>query len=200
MIQKILAMGVMAIALLGSGCSAWSKADDTLWMIRIAAPQHYEVWVTDMFLEKSGERSWRQPIGTVGCCWKGARGPTGPGGRADPFPELILVKWFSYAEQKYYTKIIQVPEDLLDRMREPATYVTQVDVRSGPRNLLTIGLAPGGTVVVWISNQIGNEIEVMRMQATELPGDPSRFTERTKGYLERNGDYLREHGIPTEGW
>ena len=85
-------------------------------------------------------------------------------------------------------------------MREPATYVTQVDVRSGPRNLLTIGLAPGGTVVVWISNQIGNEIEVMRMQATQVPGDPSRLTERTKGYLERNGDYLREHGIPMEGW
>ncbi|MBY6032991.1 DUF2931 family protein [Marinobacter daepoensis] len=199
MIQNILAMGLMAMALLGSGCSAWSK-DDTNWYIDVAAPKHYEVWVTDMFLEKSGERSWRQPIGIVSCCWRGAYGPVGKGTRVEPFPELILVNWFSFAEQKYYTKIIQVPEDLLDRMREPATYKTPMGVYSGPRNFMTIGLAPGGTVVVWISNQIGNEIEVMRMQATELPGDPSRFTERTKGYLERNGDYLREHGVPTEGW
>ena len=199
MIQRILAMGIVAMALLGSGCSALPK-DTVNWYIDVAAPEHYGVWVTDMFLEKSGERSWRQPIGIVSCCWQGPYGPVGKGARVDPFPELILVNWFSFAEQKYYTKIIKVPPELLDRMREPATYVTQVDVRSGPRNLLTIGLAPGGTVVVWISNQIGNEIEVMRMQATELPGDPSRFTERTKGYLERNGDYLREHGIPTEGW
>ncbi|MBN7768557.1 DUF2931 family protein [Marinobacter daepoensis] len=199
MIQKILAMGIVAMALLGSGCSAWSK-DDTNWYIDVAAPKHYEVWVTDMFLEKSGERSWRQPIGTVGCCWKGPRGPSGAGGGMNPFPELILVNWFSYAEQKHYTKIIQVPEDLQERMREPATYVTQVDVRSGPRDTMTIGLAPGGTVVVWISNQIGNEIEVMRMQATEVPGDPDDFEVGTRNYLEKHGDYLREHGVPTEGW
>ncbi|MBY5937000.1 DUF2931 family protein [Marinobacter nauticus] len=199
MIQKILAMGIVAMALLGSGCSALPK-DTTNWYIDVAAPEYYGVWVTDMFLEKSGERSWRQPIGIVSCCWRGAYGPVGKGARVEPFPELILVNWFSFAEQKYYTKIIQVPEDLLDRMREPATYKTPMGVYSGPRNFMTIGLAPGGTVVVWISNQIGNEIEVMRMQATELPGDPSRFTERTKGYLERNGDYLREHGVPTEGW
>ena len=54
--------------------------------------------------------------------------------------------------------------------------------------------------MVWIMNQIGNEIEVMRMQASEGYGDPSDFTERTKGYLKRHGDYLQEHGIPTEGW
>ena len=200
MIQKILAMGLVAMALLGSGCSAWSKADDTLWMIRIAAPKHYDVWVTDMFLEKSGERSWRQPIGTVGCCWKGPRGPRGKGARVDPFPELILVNWFSFAEQTYYTKLIMVPPDLLDRMREPASYKTPMGMHSGPRNFMTIGLAPGGTVVVWISNQIGNEIEVMRMQATELPGDPADFAPLMEDYLKDHGDYLREHGIPLDGW
>ncbi|WP_348701284.1 DUF2931 family protein [uncultured Marinobacter sp.] len=199
MIRNILAMGIVAVALLGSGCSTWSK-DDTSWYIDVAAPKHYEVWVTDMFLEKSGERSWRQPIGTVGCCWKGPHGPRGKGAGVDPFPELILINWFSFAEQKYYTEIIQVPPDLLDRMREPATYKTPMGVYAGPRNFMTIGLAPGGTVVVWISNQIGNEIEVMRMQATELPGDPDDFEVGTRNYLEKHGDYLREHGVPMEGW
>ena len=85
-------------------------------------------------------------------------------------------------------------------MLEPASYKTQIDERTGPRHSMVIGLAPGGTVVVWIMNQIGNEIEVMRMQASEGYGDPSDFTERTKGYLKRHGDYLKEHGIPTAGW
>ncbi len=85
-------------------------------------------------------------------------------------------------------------------MREPATYKTPMGVYAGPRNFMTIGLAPGGTVVVWISNQIGNEIEVMRMQATELPGDPADFAPLMEDYLKAHGDYLREHGIPLEGW
>src|SRR5690606_4939303 len=98
MIQRILAMGIVAMALLGSGCSAWSK-DDTSWYIDVAAPKHYEGRGTVMFLEGSGGRSWREPGGTVGCCWEGPRGRRGKGARVDPFPALILVNWFAYAEQ-----------------------------------------------------------------------------------------------------
>lgn len=199
MISKVSVIGITFLALLFSGCAAPVK-QGVPWSIRVAAPKHYEVWVEEMFLEKTGERSWRQPIGSVGCCWQGARGPSGKGARVDPFPELIFLHWFSFAEQKYYLKLIEVPGALQERMMEPASYKTQIDERSGPRHSMVIGLAPGGTVVVWIMNQIGNEIEVMRMQASEGPGDPSDFTERTKGYLKRHGDYLKEHGIPTEGW
>jgi len=199
MISKILVTGITILTFLFGGCAA-SVKEDVPWSIRVAAPKHYEVWVKEMFLEKTGERSWRQPIGSVGCCWRGARGPSGKGAIVEPFPELIFLKWFSFAEQKYYVKLIEVPQALQKRMLEPASYKTQIDERSGPRHSMVIGLAPGGTVVIWIMNQIGNEIEVMRMEASEGPGDPSDFAERTKGYLKRSGDYLKENGIPTEGW
>lgn len=199
MVKKVLVIGMIFVAALASGCAS-SPKEDVPWSIRVAAPKHYEVWVEEMFLEKTGERSWRQPIGSVGCCWRGERGPSGKGAGVEPFPELIFLHWFSFAEQEYYTKLIEVPPELQERMRAPAPYKTQVDVRSGPRHSMVIGLAPGGTVVVWIMNQIGNEIEVMRMQASEGPGDPSDFTERTKGYLKRHGDYLEEHGIPLGVW
>ena len=199
MIRKISVAWVLVIAVLVSGC-AFSQDSDPIWYIDVAAPEHYDVWGVEMFLEKTGEQSWRQPVGYVGCCWEGPNGPTGPGSRVDPFPELIWIRWFSFAEQKYYVKLIEVPTNLLERMRKPASYVTQVDVRSGPRDTMIIGLAPGGTVVVWISNQIGNEIEVMRMKATEVPGDPDDFEVGTRNYLEEHGDYLKENGIPTEGW
>lgn len=192
-------IGLFGLALLASSCASLEKEEDS-WRVLVAAPNHYEVWVVDMFLEKPGERSWREPVGTVGCCWAGSYGPSGKGGGADPFPELIGLRWFSFAEQKYYAKIIQVPEDLVDRMRKPAPYKTEGSVRTGPRNTMTIGLAPGGTVVVWILNQIGNEIEVMRMQATETEGDPDDFAAGTESYLEQHGDYLEKHGVPTEGW
>ncbi|MCR8913565.1 DUF2931 family protein [Marinobacter panjinensis] len=192
-------IGVFCIALLASGCTSLAKEGD-YWRVSVAAPRHYEVWVVDMLLEAPGERSWREPVGTVGCCWAGPHGPSGKGGKADPFPELIGMRWFSFAEQKYYAKIIKVPKDLLDRMRELAPYKTEGDVRTGPRNTMTIGLAPGGLVVVWILNQVGNEIEVMRMRATEVSEDPDDFASLTANYLEQHGDYLEEHGVPTEGW
>ncbi len=199
MIRNVLAVGMVVVAILASGCSSLQDKDAT-WYIDVAAPEHYDVWGVEMFLEKSGERNWRQPVGYVSCCWKGPHGPTGSGSRVDPFPELIWLRWFSFAEQKYYVKLIKVPPNLLERMREPVPYRTQVDVRSGPRDTMIIGLAPGGTVVVWISNQIGNEIEVMRMKAPEVPGDPEDFEVGTRNYLEKHGDYLKEHGIPTDGW
>ncbi|MCK7551486.1 DUF2931 family protein [Marinobacter goseongensis] len=174
--------------------------EDDFRLVTVGAPKHYNIWVLDMFLEKSGERSWRQPIGSVGCCWQGAYGPSGKGSLAQPFPELIWIHWFSLAEQKYYAHMIHVPKDLSVRMREKAPQVTNYDTRLVPRHTMTIGLAPGGTIVMWILNQAGNEIEVMRIQAKPIEGDPSRFQERTKAYMDEHGDYLKTHGLQLDKW
>lgn len=187
--------------LTAQGCaSAPYYNQDDFRLVTVGAPKHYNVWVLDMFLEKSGERGWRQPIGSVGCCWQGPSGPSGTGSMADPFPELIFLHWFSFAEQKFYAQMIHVPENLSERMREPAPQITNVDTRLVPRHTLTIGLAPGGTIVMWILNQGGNEIEVMRMQAGTVEGDPSHFEKRTEEYLKQHGDYLKEHGLQLDRW
>ncbi|SDX25856.1 DUF2931 family protein [Marinobacter mobilis] len=183
-----------------SGCTTWGQ-EDIPWYVGIAAPTHYEVWVTNLHLEKSGERSWRIPVGTKGCCWKGPWGPFGTGGAMDPFPNLIAIRWFSFAEQKYYFTLIRVPPDLQDRMRVPARTVTQRgEVRYLPRSDLILGLAPGGEVVVWMMSQKSNAVEVMRVPAVEVEDDVNAFRVRTQDYLEEHGAYLEEHGIPLEGW
>lgn len=183
-----------------TGCAFWGK-EDIPWYVGIAAPTHYEVWVTNFHLEKSGERSWRIPAGTKGCCWAGPNGPFGTGGPMDPFPNLIAVRWFSLAEQKYYFTFFRVPPDLQDRMRVPARTVTQQgEVRYLPRSDLILGLAPGGEVVVWMMSQISNAVEVMRVPAVEVEDDPADFSVITQRYLEQHGAYLEEHGIPLEGW
>ncbi|MEQ9544684.1 MAG: DUF2931 family protein [Marinobacter sp.] len=182
------------------GCMSMTSRTGEDRRVTFAAPEHYEVWLMDVLLEKSGERSWRQPGGTVKCCWKGPKGPAGPGAAAAPFPELIWIHWFSFAEQKHYAHLIRIPSSLNERMREPARVVTNVDVREVPRHTLTIGLAPGGQIVMWIQSQIGNEVEVMRLQAKPVEGDPSHFQERTKAYLKEHGDYLKTHGLQLDKW
>lgn len=189
------------LALLGTGCSTSAPiTEEPTWYFRVAVPKHYDVWVQYMEFERSGEYAWHQAPGYISCCWRGSYGPRGPGGRLEPFPNYIAIQWFSYAEQKFYQRLISIPEDWLEKMKDPAPYTTSMGTFQAPRDALTFGLAPGGQIVVWIMNQIGNEIEIARLQANEIEGDLSQFEHSTQSYLERSGDYLEEHGVPLEGW
>ena len=118
----------------------------------------------------------------------------------EPFPNYIGIEWFSFAEQKTYQRLIPISEDIKEKMKEPAEYQTSLGTFEDPRNFLVLGLAPGGEIVMWIMNQIGNEIEVGRVQANEIDGDPAEYRGWTKEYLLENSAYLEKHGIPTEGW
>jgi len=187
------------IGLMLSGCASGPDSAFKAY-VGVGAPKHYRVWVEHLEFEASGVRHWRMPMGTVSCCWRGPRGPSGSGGFMEPFPDYIAIQWFSFAEQKFYQRLFSLPEGLEDKMREHATYTTSMGTFSRPRDILTIGLAPGGQIVLWIQNQIGNEIEVGRMQANEIEGDASQYQVRTKEYLERSGDYIEKHGIPKKGW
>lgn len=118
----------------------------------------------------------------------------------EPFPDFVAIQWFSFAEQKFYQRLITVKPEWKEKMLEPAAMVTHVDVRMEPRDTLTFGLAPGGEIVVWIMNQVGNEIEIARLQANEIEGDPSNYRVVTEQYLEEHGAYLEKHGVPLSGW
>ncbi|MGP4846042.1 DUF2931 family protein [Marinobacter sp. 1Y8] len=198
MIAKII-MNSLFIGLFLSGCAAHSE-NDIKEYIGVGAPQHYDVWVERFELEASGVRHWRMPMGSVGCCWKGPNGPSGKGASMAPFPDYIGIQWFSFAEQKFYQRLFSLPKGLEEKMLEHVTYTTSMGTYSQPRRKLTIGAAPGGQIVLWISNRSGNEVEVARLQANEIEGDPSKYRVRTEEYLERSGDYIEKHGIPTEGW
>jgi len=188
------------IASILQGCAANADKEQVTWYAAVAAPQNYQVWVEHWEFEKTGERHWYHPAGTLSCCWRGERGPRGISARLDPFPNYIAIQWFSVSEQKYYQRLISVPSEWKELMRVRAPLKTPKDVRMEPRNSLVFGLAPGGQIVVWIMNQIGNEIEIARMQANEIEGDPSDYAGLTKQYLEEHGDYLEKHGLQLGQW
>jgi len=193
---------IIVAATILSACSALKeKEPDITWYFSLATPKHYDVWVEHVEFELSGVRHWYHPAGTMSCCWKGPGGPAGIAGRMEPFPNFVAIQWFSLAEQKYYQRLIEVPTEWKELMKEPAPQKTQLHgTVYAPRNFLTFGLAPGGTIVIWMMNQVGNEIELARLQANEIEGNPSHYQNRTREYLEENGDYLKEHGIPLTGW
>ncbi|KEF33117.1 hypothetical protein D777_00125 [Marinobacter nitratireducens] len=119
----------------------------------------------------------------------------------EPYPNFIAIQWFSFAEQKFYQRLIAIPEHWKERMKELAPQKTQLyGTVYRPRNFLTFGLAPGGEIVVWMMGQVGNEVELARFQANELDRDPEIYSVNTQNYLEENGEFLEQHGIPKSGW
>ncbi|WP_081849423.1 DUF2931 family protein [Marinobacter nitratireducens] len=198
MIQKYLAI---ALLLSATACSTvYQQVDEVTWRFQVATPKHYDVWVEHLEFELSGVRHWWHPVGYMGCCWKGPNGPTGVLGRMEPFPNFVAIQWFSFAEQVFYQRLIEIPPEWKEKMRALAPMVTHVDVRMRPRYILAFGLAPGGEIVVWMKNQIGNEVELARFQANKIERSPAIYRNSTKEYLEENGAYLEKHGIPLTGW
>jgi len=179
---------------LTTGCGLF-RPEPLDWSIGVVAPKHYDVWVDYLFLETTGIRAWRVPMGWVSCCWKEPWSSSSSGGT--PPPNYVVIRWFSYAERKFYGRQIRLPDDLEQRMRRKTLTYGNIN-RYDPQDSLILGLAPGGQIVVWIMNQAHNAEEIMRVQAFELEGNPEHY--HIENYLERHGEYLEQHGIQYEGW
>lgn len=117
-------------------------------------------------------------------------------------PGLVLIKWFSFAEQQSYRALIKLENarEIEERMKEIAPLERYGKTFEMPRNDLTFGLAPGGTVVVWIMNGAENAIEVGRYKAQPFNNEKSDYSQWVDEYMEKEGDYLRENGIKLDGW
>jgi len=192
---------VAVLTIFVSACSVTAaQKEEVTWYFSLATPKHYDVWVEHLEFELSGVRHWYHPAGSMSCCWKGPYGPSGVSGYMEPFPNFVAIQWFSFAEQKFYQRLIEIPATWKKRMLEPARVVTSRSVRMEPRDTLTFGLVPGGQIVVWMMNQVGNEIELARFQANEMDRNPEIYRANTREYLKEHGEYLRVHGVPTTGW
>lgn len=183
-----------------SGCVHSVTTDSPDWYFQIASPKHYDVWVEHIEFERAEVGHWSHPAGTLSCCWRGKFGPTGITGSMEYFPDYIGIQWFSLAEQKFYQRLIIVEPEWQQLMSQPAWTQSSEGRLLKPRNFLVLGLAPGGEIVIWMKGQIGNEVELTRLQANELEGDPGDYSTVSNRYWRENGEYLRQNGIPLNGW
>lgn len=189
-------LGILVITLV-SGCSILPK-EPLVWSVSVVVPEHYDAWVDYLELETSGIRRWRVPVGFSTCCWRAPAGK-GEGGYRHPPPNFVVIRWFSFAERKFYSRQIALPADLEERMRRK-TLTYGNDVRLEPQDSLIIGLAPGGQIVIWIMNQAQNAEEILRIQAFEEEVDVAQYEGWIREYDAEHGDYIRQHGLQYDSW
>jgi len=85
-------------------------------------------------------------------------------------PERMTIRWFSYAENKFYLGVFELPQkklyDIFKRDYGTFFYPDGEEYKKA-YNTLTVGIAPKGMITLWIGGSAGN-IEIGSYQGHEV--------------------------------
>lgn len=150
--------------------------------VTVNAPDGYPVEVHEGWLmDSKKEYICAMPkAGVSGDGWIYDGSEAGQGG--DAIPYHLNLTYVAYAEKKFYTVDADLPADkILEEFRKG--FLVQGNVLQenglynqvpGTYNILTIGAAPGGVIVVWLSGN-HHRVEICRLQAKEVFVDKNDF-------------------------
>lgn len=179
------------------------------WYIGFAAPKHMEVWVETVdVLDKRGLAFFRVHGGVASYTGKVAGWHQGVSGGKPinnvDLPDQIFLRWQSLVQPQAYKIKIQIPQWVRDEMLRPERVYCRGSREwiEDYRLAITLGMAPGGVVKVWVGGPCLGFKEVGRFQAEVEARGP---------YLNNKGLYYRppnpaaqayidQHGIPYGSW
>ncbi|MDI3353505.1 DUF2931 family protein [Pseudomonas sp. UYIF39] len=216
---------VLLIPLLG-GCAFGEHRslpyDD--WSLRFFSPDYMEVWIETADVVDIKERVFRgagsgvpatgYPRGLskgIPTRFRGdAKGwfknPTGKGRfvRGADLPRLVYVRWQSMAEPQTYEAYIEIPESARKTMLQGERTFCRADGKwiTDYRDMVVVGLAPGGIAKVWLGGQCLLSTEAIRVQGTISSKGPYGGTSNGKHrpLSEESKAYIEKFGIPYGSW
>jgi hypothetical protein len=179
------------------------------WSIGLAAPKHMEVWVESVDVLDQRGLGFFHVFGGVASYTGKVKGWHKGGGASKPInnvdlPNRIYLRWQSLVEPQAYKIGITIPQWVRDEMIKPHRVFCRWDqeVVTLYRDTISLGMAPGGIVKVWLGTGCLEHMEVGRFQAEVHPRGP--YQGKSKGEyvpLEpENKAYVEKHGIPYGSW
>lgn len=180
------------------------------WYIGLGAPRHMEVWVESVDVVDRRNLAFERVHGGVVAYNNRTEGWWEGGGKMKPInnvdlPNLIFVRWQSLVEPQVYNVRINIPQWVRDEMVKPQRTVcvhsTQEVTRF--RHDISIGLAPGGIVKVWVGGPCLKGKEIGRFVGVVERKGPSQGQTEGRFYRapsEAARAYIEQHGIPYDSW
>ena len=186
------------------------------WGVGVTAPREYPVEIHRGYLGNENKMiATFISTGTVEEGWI-YDGESLSGG--NEIPKQLSLTWISYAEKKFWkveTAIDQITQNNIQKLFEDG-YMNkdQNGVWSHiTYKKITVGLAPGGTVVLWLSGP-NKKIEIAHYQATETFVSVNEFyrnpDEDTQQEFydifykievpKETKDYIKKNGVPVKLW
>ncbi|WP_423204560.1 DUF2931 family protein [Pseudomonas kribbensis] len=211
---------ILVVLLGGCTSSGTSSLPYDGWMLRFFTPDYMEAWietadVVDVNKRVFLEAAWGVPAFVyprphskgVPTTFRGqAPGwpehPVGKGRRVTgaALPYLVYVRWQSMAEPQTYRAFIKIPDSVRQTMLKGERAFCRADGKwiTDYRNMMVIGLAPGGITKVWLGGRCLLSTEVMRVQGKIYTKGPSNG--RYRQPYEESKAYIEKYGIPYESW
>ncbi|WP_019465905.1 DUF2931 family protein [Dyella japonica] len=205
------------LCLLLMGCAqAQSRQGNGLpydsWYLGFQAPAKMEVWLETADIEDAQKRIFRGAMsGTVALAYLadpkgwGDHIPIGKGRYIENLglPQRIYVRWQSLVKPQTYRAIIAIPEDARRLMLTKPPEGGQGPGVDYPR-YLSIGLAPGGWIKVWVMGVSTKPVEVLCTRAQIEPKGPGLIHDSyaySFDVLEpQTREYIQTHPIPYDSW
>ncbi len=141
------------------------------WRVTESAPQEYVIQIIDGHFEAEDGYLKGVPTGAlVHKGWGNGRSNIVSGREEMPLPKRFEVQWYSWREDKFYRADFELPLERLQELVE-LDRRTPYTLYEHPSSTFTLGLAPGGFTVVWLTSGI-HVWEVFQGQAKESEGIP----------------------------
>jgi hypothetical protein len=208
-------IGLMMVVVSLSACAAGPrqapspKLPYSAWSLGFVAPKHMEVWVERADVIDQRGSGFIDVHGGVASYSGKAAGWPERGGGGKPvnnvdLPKMIFLRWQSLVEPQAYKIGIQIPPWVRDEMLKPHDVFCNFDqkVVTLYRNTISLGMAPGGIVKVWLGSGCLKHLEVGRYQAVVEPLGPNQ-DRRGLYYRAPNPEaqaWIDKHGIPYGTW
>ena len=187
------------------------------WRLGLGAPSYMEVWIETADAVDVHDRVFRRAMSGVAAInspenLKGEpRGwPDRPGAGAGKqvlgadLPRLIYVRWQSLVEPQTYEAYIVIPETIRQAMVKGERAYCKFDGKwiTGYRDVLTVGLAPGGITKSWLMGACLKPIEVARVVGSVVKEGPYGGTSsgRHRPLSDTSKAYIEKYGIPYGSW
>jgi len=168
--NKILLIALFSLLTTTFSCQNVQVKDKKMnkieWSATRCAPKNYPVEILHGYFAFREEKIYIPSRGSANNGW-GNSGPTHIiGDVLKPIPERLVIQWFSFVEDKFYQGDFSLPLETLTKLFN-SDLDTYLSTGKSKYNELNIGLAPGGLVVVWISDG-GTQTEIGKYHANEV--------------------------------
>ena len=212
----LLLITVLCIAGCQSNASSKPKMPYEAWYLGFIAPNYMEVWLEQVNIGDNSGRIFPNAMGGVVSYGK----PENLAIRAEGWPErigsgkgrtltgldlpyVVSLRWQSMVEPQTYHALFTIPDWAREKMVERLPAECPVSGRTSDyRKDLTIGLAPGGVVKVWIMGPCLDPIEVLTLQAEIEPKGPygGKSNGKYRPLSPVVKSYVDKYGVPYGSW
>lgn len=133
-------------------------ADEYKWLPTACADYNYPMQITDgKFIFKSGAFAPIPNKKIISNGWGEEGSIYMIGNHLKPIPEKMMISWFSYTEDKFYSGAFDLPYERMNSLFEEG-FIDPVDGKKTTYDMIMVGLAPEGEISVWLSGGITAEV------------------------------------------